>query len=162
MEQKLLIPANGANVILLDNEDNILCVRANYGEKKWILPGGKIERSETSLDAVVSELAEETGLIARAKDMKFLALLYQYAGSNVSLFSCEQYEGAIFDKPNSEISEWRFMTIEAIVDSYRKQEFARGYAVMAVVFDNIRRGLLTPPLILRMFDPVPYLPESFI
>jgi ADP-ribose pyrophosphatase YjhB (NUDIX family) len=45
-------------------EDQILMVRRGRGPAQgaWSVPGGRVERDETMAEAVVRELAEETGL----------------------------------------------------------------------------------------------------
>lgn len=55
--------AGGVRVIVLDNENRILMVRQHHQERHvWTVPGGGIEPGETSMDAAVREVKEETGL----------------------------------------------------------------------------------------------------
>jgi len=50
-------------VIILDRDQRILMVRQHHQERYvWTVPGGAIEPGETSLDAAVREVKEETGL----------------------------------------------------------------------------------------------------
>ncbi|WP_394618119.1 NUDIX hydrolase [Lentzea sp. JNUCC 0626] len=45
------------------SNDRVLLVRASspFGEGHWLLPGGAVEHGEDPIDAVVREVAEETG-----------------------------------------------------------------------------------------------------
>lgn len=53
----------GVRVIILDQDQRILMVRQHHQERYvWTVPGGAIEQGETSLDAAVREVKEETGL----------------------------------------------------------------------------------------------------
>jgi 8-oxo-dGTP diphosphatase len=55
--------AGGVRVIILDQDQRILMVRQHHQERYvWTVPGGAIEPGETSLDAAVREVQEETGL----------------------------------------------------------------------------------------------------
>lgn len=55
--------AGGVRVIILDSDNRILMVRQHHQERYvWTVPGGAIEPGETSMDAAVREVKEETGL----------------------------------------------------------------------------------------------------
>lgn len=52
----------GAHVLVTDAAGRILAVRTTYLGPGWMLPGGRVERSETPHHAAVREAREETGL----------------------------------------------------------------------------------------------------
>ena len=58
--------AGGVRVAVMDDGGRVLLVRHHYeeeGRDVWMLPGGAIEEGETSRDAAIREVLEETGLI---------------------------------------------------------------------------------------------------
>ena len=58
----------GVRVAVTDEQGRVLLVRHHYeeeGKDIWMLPGGAIEEGETSRDAAIREVLEETGLIVR-------------------------------------------------------------------------------------------------
>ena len=44
------------------NQDQLLLVRLGYGHKKWVLPGGGIDKGEKPEEAAKREVKEEAGL----------------------------------------------------------------------------------------------------
>ena len=52
----------GANTLVRDDQGRLLVVRTTYSGGYWMLPGGKVERSETPQNAAIRETREETGL----------------------------------------------------------------------------------------------------
>lgn len=56
------VPAVGA---LISRGGKFLMVRTRKWGGKWGIPGGKIERGESALDAVCREVSEETGVVLR-------------------------------------------------------------------------------------------------
>jgi len=62
-DDPILRPA--ARVLLIDDQDRLLLLRANVGEGDvWITPGGALEPGETAEQAARRELWEETGIEA--------------------------------------------------------------------------------------------------
>jgi len=58
--------AGGVRVAVKDDSGRVLFVKHRYeneGREIWMLPGGAIEDGETSRDAAIREVLEETGLI---------------------------------------------------------------------------------------------------
>ena len=56
----------GVRVAVIDEHGRVLLVRHHYEDEArdvWMLPGGAIEDGETSRDAAIREVLEETGLI---------------------------------------------------------------------------------------------------
>ena len=57
------VPREAARVLLLDAEDRVLLIRAEWdGQSRWFTPGGGLEPGETPEEAAHRELREETGL----------------------------------------------------------------------------------------------------
>jgi len=52
-----------ARVLLIDEQERVLLLRANVGEGDvWVTPGGALEPGETAEQAALRELREETGV----------------------------------------------------------------------------------------------------
>lgn len=53
----------GVRVIILDDDNKMLMVKQHHeGRDIWMVPGGGIEKSESSIEAACREVMEETGL----------------------------------------------------------------------------------------------------
>ena len=83
----------------------LLLVRKNYGEKHWSLPGGGVEKGESSESAAKREIFEETGVII--EELKEIGkYLIDYRGNkiNVICFSANT-KNANFEVDGKEICE---------------------------------------------------------
>jgi argininosuccinate lyase len=59
------VPTVGVGAAIFDEHDRILCVKQDYGGKRWALPGGAMEAGESPIQAVEREVREETGCVVR-------------------------------------------------------------------------------------------------
>lgn len=150
---------NGANLVVRKGSDHILIVRANYGEKKLLLPGGGVELDETPEQAVVRELHEETGLIANVMDLRLIARLVQRVPTDkglqdghLHLFETRRIGGEKFTLPTEEILDSGYMRIGEIVE--RHTEFGLGYRRMIYQYLRCVSGQSPLPFNGRLSDPV--------
>jgi len=121
---------NGTNLIIVNKEEKIYVQRANYGEKKLMLPGGGIERFENARVAAMRETREESGFLVDDKFFELCALFHQRPYGVVFLYITKEYEGEMMSEPDEEISERMFMSLEEILE--KKDEFFLGYIRMIV------------------------------
>lgn len=95
----------GVFAAIFDGE-RILCVRHNYGDGRWSLPGGGIEDGETVVDALKREVLEETGLQVEPG-----VLIGSYsrpeAGRQTVLIGASVVGGSLIEG-NDEIAETRY------------------------------------------------------
>ncbi|WP_435246434.1 NUDIX domain-containing protein [Streptomyces sp. NRRL F-5630] len=63
-----------ADVVVLDDAGRVLLIERGWDpyEGAWALPGGHLDPGETSRQAAVRELAEETGLDLEADALRFV------------------------------------------------------------------------------------------
>lgn len=64
-----------ARVLVVNEQDQILLVRAHISHGKWTLPGGGLNRNERPVAAARRELHEETGIDAEEEAFQYLATL---------------------------------------------------------------------------------------
>ena len=79
---------------------------------KWGLPGGKVEKSENSLGAVIRETKEETDLDLEPVDMKRLE---EFSNKVVDMFYASAYTGEVRIDFEHEDFEW---ATRADIESY--------------------------------------------
>jgi 8-oxo-dGTP diphosphatase len=96
----------GAAAVICDEAGNVLLVRHTYGRLNWELPGGLVESNESPSDAVLREVAEETGLTV---EIQSLAAYYYEPAEDLVQFVFRCNADGSSPKPNSpEISECDF------------------------------------------------------
>jgi 8-oxo-dGTP diphosphatase len=112
-----------AAAILLDSQGRVLLVGNDwqgYGNVRYTLPGGMVERGESTLDALVREVKEETGLIIT--DVTHLAYAVHVEDRRrndraVSFAFHAHYDGLLNPRdPDGFIVEARFFPVEEVRD----------------------------------------------
>ena len=115
----------GVRVIVLDDENRILMVRQDHPERSvWMVPGGGIEDGESSVQAAVREVLEETGLEVETKGLIWHVEEVSERGQRfVNFFKARVTGGelGLADDPelpaNGQVlSEVRFMSREEVAE----------------------------------------------
>ncbi|MET9952813.1 NUDIX domain-containing protein [Streptomyces sp. NPDC006339] len=100
--------------IIVHGPDGVLLGRHRLGT--WEVPGGSLEPGETFVEAVVRELAEETGLIANPADVQVLGTLLDHVGGVLRLTVpalITRWSGTPRELEGT-IGSWRFWSLDAL------------------------------------------------
>jgi ADP-ribose pyrophosphatase YjhB (NUDIX family) len=92
--------------LIFDDQDRILLVRENYGDRRYGPPAGAVEVGETPQEAVVREVMEETCLSVRV--VRLVALYHSRTRRDRWLtfwFRCEIEAGELSLPESDEIAE---------------------------------------------------------
>lgn len=99
----------GARILITDDEDRILLLEHTY-VPGWYLPGGGVDRGETTFAAANRELVEETGIVADG--LSLFGFYYNVSGSrrdHVALFVAQGWtRKRDIQVPNREIRQIGF------------------------------------------------------
>jgi 8-oxo-dGTP pyrophosphatase MutT (NUDIX family) len=104
----------GARVIVIDDANRVLLVKATFSER-WILPGGGVERGETVEQSATRELLEEAGVAPRGP----LQLVGVYSndaifpGDHLVVFCLRSFEQLPWS-PDVEIEDARFFALNEL------------------------------------------------
>jgi ADP-ribose pyrophosphatase YjhB (NUDIX family) len=101
----------GAHVLVREEEGRILVVRTTYLGPGWMLPGGRVERSETPHAAAIRETREETGIEVRVDR---LILIDAHRRRNVSFIYAATAVGGTLAPQFGEIAEVGWLEREEI------------------------------------------------
>jgi SAM-dependent methyltransferase len=111
-------PAAGAAVgvgAVLLGPQGLLLGRHRLGTRE--LPGGTVEPGESLQEAVVRELAEETGLYADRDDVRLLGMFLDRVGDVVRItFGAlvTRWRGEPTDQPDESVGDWRWWPLDAL------------------------------------------------
>jgi len=112
-----------AAAILLDSRGRVLLVGNDWqghGNVRYTLPGGMVERGESTLDALKREVLEETGLKVTAISHLAYAVHVEDVRRNdraVSFAFLAEYDGLLNPRdPDGFIVEARFVPVEEVAE----------------------------------------------
>lgn len=130
----------GVRVIILDEENRMLMVKQHHEERDiWMVPGGGIEEGESSFEAAVREVEEETGVRVNIEKLIWHVEEVSERGQRfVNFFTANISGGELslgsdpeFDGQHQVLREVKFLTreeingLEHIYPEYLKDEFWR-------------------------------------
>lgn len=77
-----------SHAVIINNQGQVLLLKANYGNLAWGLPGGALEPGETIHEALLRECKEELGLEV---NIHYLSGVYYHSAyqSQAFIFRCE-------------------------------------------------------------------------
>lgn len=106
----------GVGAVLL-SEQGLLLGRHSRGTLE--LPGGTVEAEESFRAAVVRELREETGLIARPADVRLLGTLVDHVEGTLRVTVgalVHAWRGQPTTQPNESVGDWAWHPLDQLPD----------------------------------------------
>lgn len=102
----------GAHAIFTNENNQILQLKATYGEKRWGLPGGAIDPGETIHETLLRECKEELGVNI---EILYLSGIYYHKiyQSQSCVFRCQMSADALI-KLSEEHSEFKYFSLEEL------------------------------------------------
>lgn len=121
---------------ILDEQGHVLCVRQNYGDHSWGMPGGRLEPGEDPISALEREVLEESGVVI---EVRKLVGVYSaaYQDDLVLLFVGDAKERMPWTA-NDEISEIGFFPPTALPEPMHANQRLRFRDVAAKVTGVVR------------------------
>jgi 8-oxo-dGTP diphosphatase len=110
-----------AAAILLDKQNRVLLVGNDWqglGKVRWTLPGGVVERGESTIDALSREVLEETGLaITQVHELAYAVHVEDQRRNDraISFAFVADYDGLLNPRdPDGFIVEARFVPVDEV------------------------------------------------
>jgi 8-oxo-dGTP pyrophosphatase MutT (NUDIX family) len=102
----------GAFAILFDEHRRVLCVKMNYGSRRWTTPGGRVEPGESPTEALKREVLEESGYVVEAG--AFIGVYSKPYEDDIVLSFHTRIIRREAWQPNAEITEARYFAISEL------------------------------------------------
>lgn len=119
----------GVFAAVFDEHGHVLCVRQDYGDRVWGMPGGRLERGEDPVSALEREAFEEAGVTVDV--LGFVgAYSASYRDDLVLLFTAVVRQRAPW-AANNEISEIGFFPLHALPEPMSENARLRFHDVAA-------------------------------
>ena len=101
-----------SHAVIANDADEILLLKANYGDRNWGLPGGALEPGETIHEALLRECHEELGCVV---EVKYLSGVYyhQVYQSHAFIFRCVLPHKASIQL-SEEHTEYQYQPLETL------------------------------------------------
>jgi len=111
-------PTPASCLVVIDDKENILLVKRNVEPYigSWCLPGGFIELEETSEEAALRELKEETGLTGKIKSLLGVTSSYspQYYSVILVGYLVRSFTGMLH--PGDDVSDAAYFHLDELPD----------------------------------------------
>lgn len=110
-------PISTVGALIFNENNEVLMIQTHKWSDLWGIPGGKIELNESSMDALVREIREETQL--EIEDIQFVMVqdsinsdeFYKSAHFLLLNYTC-RVKGSLNVKLNDEAQQFRWVTLE--------------------------------------------------
>jgi len=116
----------GVRAIVINPDNQIILVRHTY-VPGWYLPGGGVDRGETSAAAIRRELLEETN-VRLTGEPELIDIYYNpkiYTHDHVLLYVCRHWQQDTLPEPNAEIAECRLFDVGNLPEGTTNNTHAR-------------------------------------
>jgi 8-oxo-dGTP pyrophosphatase MutT (NUDIX family) len=118
-----------AAAIIFDEKNRIFLVKQTYQRfHPWGMPGGGLEYSETSEEAVIREVWEETGLTVKIERFLFNKT---FPPDKFAMYYLCRISDGVF-KPSDEVSEYGYYSLSSLPDVR-----PRDYALINEIYETM-------------------------